>query len=242
MFIHNQHELEITMSFSRVLLFSISLSVAFTTWAHEPAVHYDHISLSASASEEVAQDQLHVTVYALVESEDAQSSASAVSRRINKALAMLNQQKDMTIQTGSFTTHPVYHKQTITRWRSRQSIEIKTDKAASLGQLLGQLQQFVQLENIRYEVSDQNRQTVENELIRAALKSFQQRANLITSSLGRETYRIVDMTISTQNHRPQPMAVRTMSARAEASVAPAIQAGTQKVQVTVNGKIEVQLK
>jgi predicted secreted protein len=83
---------------------------------------------------------------------------------------------------------------------------------------------------------------VENELIQSAIKGFRQRADLVTSSLDREKYRIVDMTISTQDHWPQPRAVRALRATAESAVAPPIQSGTQKVQVTVNGKIEVQLK
>ena len=230
------------MSFSRVLIVLFAILALPPAWAHEPVVHYDHISLAASASIEVPQDQLRVTVYALAESEDAQNSATSVSNRINKALAIINQHQEMTAQTGSFTTHPVYQKQTITRWRSRQNIQITSMQAAKLSQLLGKLQQYVQLENIQYQVSDQKRQQTENDLISKALKNFQQRAELVTSGLGRDKYRIVDMTVSTQNHIPRPMATRAVSAMAEAAVAPAIQAGKQKVEVTVSGKIELQLK
>ena len=230
------------MRFSSVLIVLLALQIVQPVRAHEPAVHYDHISLSASAGAEVPQDQLQVSVYALSESENAQDSASTVTNRIHKALALINQHKELTAQTGSFTTQPVYHKQTITRWRSRQNIQIKTTEIASLSQLLGALQQYVQLENISYEVSDLKRQQIENELIRTAVQNFQQRANLVTESLERKTYRIVDMNVSTQNHIPRPMATRALSSMAEAAVAPAIQAGKQKVEVTVSATIELQLK
>jgi predicted secreted protein len=230
------------MRFSSVLIIFLALQTVQPARAHEPAVHYDHVSLSARAGTEVPQDQLQVSVYALAESENAQDSASTVSNRIHDALALINQHKEMTAQTGSFTTQPVYHKQTINRWRSRQNIQIKTNEVASLSQLLGALQQYVQLENISYQVSDLKRQQIENELIKTAVRNFQQRAQLVTESLGRETYRIVDMNVSTQNHIPRPMATRAMSSMAEAAVAPAIQAGKQKVEVTVNGTVELQLK
>jgi predicted secreted protein len=210
--------------------------------AHEPVPHYDHISLSASASREVSQDQLHLTLFALDEAEDARSSAEAVSTRINRALEVLNKQSGMTVQTGSFRTYPVYHKQSITGWRSRQTLDIKTASTANLSQLLARLQQYVQMENVRYLVSEETRQSVENELIQAAIMNFEQRAQLATSSLGRKKYRIIDLNISTHGmHPPQPMLARSLASAAEADSAPAIQAGTQLVQVSVEGKIEIQL-
>ena len=73
------------MSFSRVLIIFLAALALPSAWAHEPDVHYDHISLSASATIEVPQDQLMVSVYALAESEDAQNSADTVNKRISKA-------------------------------------------------------------------------------------------------------------------------------------------------------------
>ena len=224
------------------LLFPLALMCCSQlAYAHDVTEHYDHISLAASASKEVNQDELQLTLYALSESEDARSSVAEVSNRIRKALAALNARPAVRAQTGSFTTHPVYHKQQITGWRSRQTIIVKSQDAALLSQLLGQLQPYVQLDNMRYEISENVRQQVENDLITAAIKNLQERARLVTNSLGRQKYRLVDMNISTSQPRPQLLQARAMSARTDAAVAPAIQPGTRQVQVLINGKIEVQL-
>lgn len=230
------------MKFARLLIILLGIFILQPGRAHEPVPHYDHISLSANASREVSQDQLQLTLFALGEAVDARSSAETVNARINQALEILNKQSGMTVQTGSFRTYPVYHKQSITGWRSRQTLEIKTASAAKLSQLLARLQQYVQLENIRYLVSEETRQGVENELIQTAIRNFEQRASLATRSLGRKKYRIIDLNISTHGMRPpQPMLARSLSSVAEADAAPAIQAGTQLVEVTVEGKIEIQL-
>ena len=83
---------------------------------------------------------------------------------------------------------------------------------------------------------------VSQDLIQTAIRNFEQRASLATRSLGRKKYRIIDLNISTHGMRPpQPMLARSLSSVAEADAAPAIQAGTQLVEVTVEGKIEIQL-
>ena len=228
------------MMFTRVLIPLALYCFSQIAYAHDVTEHYDHISLSASASKEVNQDELQLTLYALSESEDARSSVTEVSNRINQALALLNAQSAIKVQTGGFTTHPVYHKQQIKGWRSRQSLIVKSRDTALLSQLLAQLMPYVQLENMQYEISENIRRQVENDLIATAIKNFQQRAVLITSSLGRQKYRVVDLNISTSQPRPQLLQARTMSVRAEAAAPPAIQPGTRQVQVNVNGKIEVQ--
>jgi len=227
---------------SRMPVFIILLGQLFYAYAHEPVVHYDHITLSAAASKEVPQDELQVTLYAMSDSEEAKTTADEVSTRIHKALSILNSESGISTQTGSFNTHPIYKKQKITGWRSRQTLEVKSTNAKLLSQLIARVQNYVLLENIRYNVSEQVRQHTENQLIDKAMENFQHRARLVTSSLRREKYRLVDMNISTSHPRPHIMQARAMTSHEDAAAAPAIQAGKQRIQVNINGKIEIQLK
>lgn len=107
--------------------------------------------------------------------------------------------------------------------------------------MLGRLQNHVLIESIRYDVSEQRRRLIENQLIDEAINNFQDRARQITNGMHRKKYRLVDMNISTSHPRPQLMHARMASNMAETSSAPPIQSGKQLIQVTVNGKIEVQL-
>ena len=153
------------MMIIRVLATLALLCLCLPANAHETLPHYDHVSLSASASKEVPQDELQITLYAVSEADNAKTTSDEVSNRVHKALSILNNKKDITTQTGSFNTHPVYRKQKITGWRSRQTLEVKSTNAAELSQLLGRLQNHVLIENIRYNVSEQSRRLVENQLI-----------------------------------------------------------------------------
>jgi len=229
------------MKITRVLTTLALLWLCLPVNAHETPPHYDHVSLSASASKEVRQDELQVTLYAVSEADDARITSDEVSSRIHKALSILNNKKNLTAQTGSFNTHPVYAKQKITGWRSRQILEIKSTNVAELSQLLGRLQNHVLIENIRYNVSEQSRRLIENKLIDEAIQNFQHRARLITNGMRRKKYRLVDMNISTSHPRPQLIQARMATSMADSSSAPAIQSGKQRIQVTVSGKIEVQL-
>jgi len=228
---------------SRSSVFIILLGHMLLAAAHELPVHYDHITLSASASKEVPQDELQVTLYAVSESDEAKTTADEVSTRILKALSILNSESGISTQTGIFNTHPIYRKDKITGWRSRQTLEVKSSSPKLLSQLIGRVQNHVLLENIRYNISEQVRRITENQLIDKAMENFQHRARLVTSSLRREKYRLVDMNISTNHPRPNLIQARTMMAsHAESAASPAIQAGKQRIQVNINGTIEVQLK
>jgi|GEM_PF-6838088 len=56
---------------TRVFTTLFILCLCMPVNAHEVALHYDHVSLSASASQEVPQDELQVTLYAVSEADDA---------------------------------------------------------------------------------------------------------------------------------------------------------------------------
>jgi predicted secreted protein len=224
-------------------VFLLLLGLSLSSIAHDLPPHYDHITLSASASKEVPQDELRITLYAVSESDNPKASAEEVSERIHKALSILNSESGISTQTGSFSTHPVYNKQQITGWRSRQTLDVKSNNSKLLSQLIGRVQNYVLMDNIRYNVSDQTRRMTENQLIDEAMQNFLHRARLVTTSLRREQYRLVDMNISTSQARPNLMHARVMASHESAADSPpAIQAGKQLIQVNVSGKIEVQLK
>ena len=216
--------------------------VSLNLQAHEQETHYNRISLSASAAAEVQQDELQASLYATAEDKDARASADSVSHNIRKALDLLDKQSGISVQTGSYNTQPVYNRQQIVGWRTRQTLALKSSDSAKLSSLLGQLQTHVQVEHIGYGISDDGRAKAEDVLIREALNNFTARAQLISQQMGSGNYRLVDMNLSTSHQRPMLHRAMVMSADAEASAAPPIQAGTQRVEINVNGTIEIQLK
>lgn len=210
--------------------------------SHETQTHYDRVSLNASSSIKVPQDELQATLYAISEGEEADKTAAEVSQHMQRALSILERQKEIKAQTGSFSTQPVYSKDKITGWRTRQNLQLKSSNAAQLSQLLGRLQNHLSIQNIRYGVSEAERTKAENILIETALKNFQHRARLITHSMHREKYRLIDINISSSHTSPRAIhPVRAAANDAEKIPATPIQAGTEKMEIMINGTIEMQM-
>ncbi|WP_428608707.1 SIMPL domain-containing protein, partial [Sedimenticola sp.] len=78
----------------------------------------------------------------------------------------------------------------------------------------------------------------EKQLIRQAIQRFQARAELVSKEMGQSRYRLVQMNISHNGAAPPPYPMRTMSLRAD--TAPALEAGSQRLEVQISGTIELQ--
>ena len=208
--------------------------------SHETTPTFDRVSLSASASTEVLQNELQATLYAISEGEDANPTAAEVSQRIQKALSILERQKEIKVQTGVFNTQPVYNEDKITGWRTRQTLHLKSVDAAQLSQLLGRLQNHLNVDQIQYGVSDTEWFKSENALIEEALKNFQHRASLITHGMHREKYRLIDIHVSSNHAHPRFMR-SAGTAVVQPESAPPVQAGSEKIEIMINGTIEMQL-
>ncbi|TNF97967.1 MAG: DUF541 domain-containing protein [Gammaproteobacteria bacterium] len=229
------------MKTSHALCFATLAILTTIASAHDTPLTYDRVNLSASAAMEVEQDELRATLYALNEGENAGKTADAVSRDMQQALQIVHRLKGITAQTGNFSTQPVYRKQRISGWRSRQNLSLKSTDSRALSELVGKLQQYLSVQNINYQVSDEKRQIAEDELTKKAIKNFKDRAQLITSNLGKRNYRLVNMNVSSNSPHQPPVVMRAM-AMENKSIAPQIQAGTQRIQININGTIEIQIE
>jgi predicted secreted protein len=91
--------------------------------------------------------------------------------------------------------------------------------------------------------NDIRRQAAERALITQALDAFKDRAELIAKQLGRSDYRIVRLDVTTGDGIVQPQFRAAPTMAMEAAVAPpTLEAGSQRVNVTVAGTIELQVQ
>lgn len=208
--------------------------------AVEVSLTYDQIDLSASASGEVANDVLVAVLFREVEGPAAGPLAAEVNATIAKAIQRVKQSPAISVQTVGYRTQPVYQKERVSGWRVGQSIRLESQDTGALSALLGELQRELGLESIGYQVSPERMREVEDRLISAALKAFQQRAELVTRELGRTRYRIVTMRVGPDGPPPRPVYGMARAMAMESAPAPPIEAGSQRVEVTVSGTIELQ--
>ena len=224
------------------LCLALMLSTAPPLFAHQDELPYNRVNLNESAMTEIDNDLLVTVLFAQAEGRDAAAPADEVNRKIDWAVNLAKSHTAIKVQTLSYSTQPVYSKSNIRGWRVNQSLRLESRDSRLLGDLIGKLQEQLQVKSIGYQVSDEQRRKYLDTLTTEALQRFSARAAHIAKSLGRSGFRIVRLHINDGQNRPMPMARGMMleSAKADMSVAPArIEAGTQQMTVSVNGEIEL---
>jgi predicted secreted protein len=232
-------------SMPRLTLVALSVLFAARFFVATAAAHeaeeplYDRVSLSASAQMEVPNDRLRADLSAQFEGEDAARLAAEVNRAVDWALGQAREEKAVEVKTLDYRTHPLYRQQTLSGWRVRQGIRLTSTDATALSHLVGRLQKRLAVDAVAYELSPEARSEAENQLIQQAIAAFQDRARRISGGFGREQYRLVQVDIQSGGQVPQPMFRASVAMEADMATAPRIEAGSQTVQVTVSGTIEL---
>ena len=218
------------------------LSLCFNNaWAHDNETHYDRIHLSVNASAQIENDTMVATVYAEEEGSQAAELSSIVNQRIRWGLDLVKKHPEIKHQTNAYSSNPIYSNNKIKGWRVRQSLRLESQDMTLMSDVLGKLQSELALQSMQFTVSPDSKNQQDEKLIDKALQAFENRAQQVVKKLGRKSYKIVDINISTSGTigvRPQyQMRAMVMDA---AESAPAISAGEQTVSVTVSGNIELE--
>ncbi len=209
--------------------------------AGDTPLTYDRISLQAGASAEVGNDILVAVLFAQREGDNAQELASEVNSAIAWGLEIAKGRPEVQVQTLDYSTAPVYDKQRLTGWRVSQQLRLRSENAGALGELIGQLQERLAVRSIDYRLSPDKRSSAERQLVVEAIASFKRRAGLVAEQFERPDYRLVDLQVSTGSEPIRMRSARAVAMSAEATVAPVLEAGTQRVEVHVSGTIELTL-
>lgn len=217
---------------------------AVSVFAHaaEDNNTYNRVTFSEQADVEVENDTLVAVMYVQKEGGHTDKLASEVNQIITRALDKLKQSPEIKVQTLTYRTNPVYHKQTIKTWRVHQAIQLESQNSKLLGRKIGELQSDLNVQSISYKVSQQKQRQYSDGLIELALQRFQQRADNIRRIFGKKRYQLVNLSINTGNSPPPRMLHDSMRMEKASSYSPApvaLQAGTQRLTVTVNGQIEL---
>jgi predicted secreted protein len=214
----------------------LSILLPLRVVAGDADVH-DRAEISAMVDAVVPNDILQATLAYEVEGNDSALLAGEVNRAITAAVQHIKQQPDIKLETSSYQTAPVYQKERRTAWKVRQSLKLEGRDAGVFSELLGQLQATLHLESESHATSPEKVREVEEALIVKAIQAFRARAEIVAHGFGYKSYRVVSVTINTPEYgQPAFSGARAMMARDAAIV---IEAGEQKIQVGINGSIEM---
>ena len=229
------------MSRLMLALLITCLSTVSLPVAAETSPTFNRVTLNESAQHAVENDRLVVILFAQAEGKQPAPPADEVNRVMDWALAIANSHADVQVQTEGYSSNPIYKDARIRAWRVRQALRLEGGDSRLIGDLVGQLQEKLNIQSIGHEVSEAQQRKHLAALTETALTRFQARASDITKALGRSSYRIVRLNINDNQRHPAPV-MRAMVAGASADAMPAparIQAGTQMMSVNVSGEIEL---
>lgn len=207
---------------------------------------YNQVSLRAEVSQEVARDQMHVTLFSEEQNSDPAKLATSITNRMNNAVAQARKVEGIRVSLGSRNSYPVYadNGKKIIAWRERAELRLESQNFAALSQLSADLLGELQMAGMNFSVADATRKTIEDQLIKQAVEAFQARAQLASSALGGQKYKVVSLSLNSSGFQPPvPMRMHAMKSMAMSDSAPAqeIEAGTSQVQMNADGVIEVVL-
>ena len=227
--------------FTRLLLAMSILFVVpvdFAT-AAEAALRYNQVHYQVERSRPVDNDRMQAVLSVTAENDNAARLADQINRTMDAAVRTAKARAGIEVRNGSYRTYPVFDKDKIRRWRATQELILEGTDFAALGDLIGKLQESLQVISINFSVSTERRAAVEDELIAQALDAFKQRAELVRKQLAAKGYRIVDASLNTGGGQPVPM-MRGLAMEAASVAPPALEAGTSTLTVNVGGVIELQ--
>ncbi|QNM95586.1 SIMPL domain-containing protein [Chitinimonas koreensis] len=206
------------------------------------APQYNVISLQAEARREIQNDLAQATLYA----EFSDANAAALSDRLNRAQAeavkLAKTYPNVKVSTSGNNVYPVYNnKNKAEGWRGRAEVRLEATDFKALAELIGKLQNNMQLAGVNFGVSPALRDKVETELIDQAVQAFRNRATVVQKSVGGKGYRLVNLNVNTGaggGPRPRVEFYAAKAAMADAAPPP-MEGGDSQVVVDVSGSIQV---
>jgi predicted secreted protein len=218
---------------------ALCLAAAAAAQAAEP--RGAKVNLDARAAKEVENDVMRAVMFTELEDTDPTRLADAVNRTMNDALKAAKQLPGLRVKSSGYSSYPMTEKSRIVRWRSRSELTLEGEDFRLMADAIGKLQATLQLGSVDFSVSPASRAKAEDALTREAIAEFLRRADIAAKSFRGRSFSVVEASISSDGGQvpPRPM-VMMKSMASDASVAtPAMEAGTSRITVNVNGAILV---
>lgn len=223
------------------LSIAASLLPAFAQGQNLPAPT-QHVSLAASASVQVPQDLLTVSLSVLREGTDAHHLQTQINTALEAALQMARrdaQPGQMEVRTGQFGITPRYGRDNkLTGWQGSAELVLEGRDFTRITETAGKLPMLT-VASINFSLSREQFQTAQAKAQAQAIAQFRSRALEVAKGFGFTDYTLVEVRVGAETPAPM-MRQRMLAASSMAADAPiAAEGGTSSVTVTVSGSVQL---
>ncbi len=221
-----------------VIIFLLLSIFSFSSYAHDNEPLFNQVNLQAQAEREIPNDQLTVMLAVEEEGKEAAKIANKINQDMDWALKIVGKKSEVDSRTQAYNTYPIYDKRTVIGWRAIQQLELKSTNITELSELVGKLQSRLQVKNMRFSPTRETRVQYENELIEEAMIAFKQRVEIVKKHMDEKNVRVVNMHVNTGGGHNRPVYAESRMMAMDSKSAPAVEAGTSKITVTVSGSVQ----
>lgn len=198
---------------------------------------FNRVYLDAQAERQIPNDEMRVVLVTEHQGKSPAELAERVNRDMNWALDLAKGVKEVTPATGSYRTYPLYDDRLIVGWRAEQELELTSTTMARLNDLTGRLQERLQVRDMQFRPTKATRDKYQEELVEEALAAFKRRAEIVAGHMPSRDYRIVELHVNAGGG-PQPVMYERAMMKMDSGSAPAVEAGTSLLIVTVSGNVQ----
>ena len=201
------------------------------------------VSLSATATQEINQDLLAVSLNVTRDGSQAAEVQSQLKQVLDAALTEARKEAkpgSMEVRTGHFSMYPRYNTQgKINGWQGSAQLVLEGTDMPRIAQVAGKLTQL-NVTGVDYGLSRAAREASESALLTQAVARYRAKAQDVSRAFGMNSYVLGEVSVQSGepgfDSRPTPMLMK--AARAEMAEAPLpVAPGKGTVSVTVSGSV-----
>ena len=240
-FMRNFHSVSSTVIFSLCSALAQAQSAPIKDTASWQSTPLQVVHLSATASAQVTQDWLLMTLAVQKEGADAAVVQKHIQSSLAAALALAQssaQKGLLDVSTGQMSVYPRYGRDGKSNgWVGVAELVLQGRDVARISEAAGRVHGMT-VSQVQWQVSPELKRQVENRIQGQAVEQFQSRASALASSFGFTTYSLREVRVSSQDsgHDIQP---RMASVQMDSLAASPVQAGQSRVVVNVAGSIQL---
>ena len=208
-----------------------------------PPLPSQRVSLAASATVQVPQDELTLTLSTQRDGANAQEVQSQLKSALDTALALAKRQAQsplMSVSTGRFGLSPRHDRNgKLVSWQGSAELVLQGRDFVRISQTAGQLQ-TLSVASVSFGLSSQLREEAQAQAQSQAIEQFQKSASEIAKSFGFSGYTLGEINVNANQIGPVRPYMMAASARAVAEDAPVpMEAGLSNVSVNVSGSVQL---
>lgn len=230
-----------------VALFAALLAAALPVSAE--TLHYNVVEFSESASIEVLRDTAIARLRVHEEGKNQEEVSANFIKKLNHVTrkATSNEFKTELLHRSASPRYEFSDKgkQTQTGWEEQAVLQVESKNFEAVNKLIAETRSEANLDSLTFKVSKQSREDTVDEVSKAALKRFRDRADSLTKNMGFRNYKIVRLDFGQIGNRSvssapaQVMRAKAMSAEAAPAVPEQTAPGTEEISITVRGTIQM---